>query len=198
MKKGIIYICINAVIENIKYFNLVELPKYIFKKFFFSDSITATRFAVDLFIILKWTFVMLLWYFNVKNQVINIAIFYLIFTNIYTYFYYHVWTKDLENPFYDSERIKRRFLKLMLSIAFNVVAFAYLIAQPFSNNFKWKNGYSELNDALFFSISNSLTTSYQNVSIITELGHSLSLIETVTSFIFLTIILANSIPQMKE
>lgn len=188
---------IDWLIETLKYVNLVEFFKWLSKKIYSKDKILAIRFAVDLFIILKWILIGLLWQFNVENKFTTCFIWYLITTNIYTYFYYHTWTKDLAKPFFDLDRIKRRFLNLMLSIGFNIFAFAYLFAQPYFENFKWSQGYSNLKDSLLFSTSNTLSTSCKSVESITELGSSLSLIETLISFIFLTIILSNSIPQTK-
>jgi hypothetical protein len=197
VKKGIVYTLIDWFIEILKYFNLVEYFKLLSKRIYAKDKILASRFAVDLFIILKWVLVALLWQFNVNKGFFTWLVWYLIVTNIYTYFYYHVWTKDLAKPFYDLDRLKRRFLNLILSIGFNILAFAYLFAQPYFENFKWAKGYSTLKDSLLFSTSNSLSTSCDSVESITELGSSLSLIETLISFVFLTIILSNSIPQTK-
>jgi len=196
MKKGILYSIFDWLIDNLCYLNLVELFKFIGVNISPNNRISALRISVDLFILLKWVFVALIWQFNVKNEYINIIVWYLIFTNIYTYFYYHSWDKNLNKAEFDFDRIKRRFLNLGLSIAFNVFSFAYLFAQPFFSNFKWVNDYSTLKDSVLFSSANSLTTSYKFVSATTEIGHTLIILETITSFIFLTIILSNSIPQM--
>ena len=199
MKHGIIYSIVNWIILKLNYLNLVELLKKLVKLFFSSEQNkrTASRATVDIFIIAKWLFIGLLWYFNVKSSTVNFLVWYLIFTNIYTYFYYHTWTKDLANPHFDIDRIKRRYLNLMLSIGFNVYSFGYLFAQPFKENFKWPNEYSTLQESLSFSLANSISSNYQYVSSITETGNTLTLIETIISFIFLTIILSNSIPQPK-
>lgn len=197
MKKGIIYGIVNWVIEKLKYLNMVEFFKFIAVKISPTNRITSLRFAVDLFIILKWTLISLLWFYNVKNECINLIVLYLIFTNVYTYFYYHTWTENITKSEFDFDRIKRRFLSLILSIGFNVVSFAYLFALPFSKNFQWKGGFSTLQDSLFFSLANSFTTNYDSVQSITEIGQKLTLIETIISFVFLTIILSNSIPQIK-
>ena len=195
MKKGIIYSVVDYLIEKLYYLNLVELFKFIAVKISPNNRITASRFSVDIFILLKWLFIALFWHFNVKNDFINLIVWYLIFTNVYTYFYYHIWRKNIDKSEFD--RIKRRFLNLGLSIAFNVLSFAYLFAQPFSNNYKWNNGYSTFQDSILFSLANSFTTSYNSVQSITKIGHKISLLETVISFVFLTIILSNSIPQVK-
>lgn len=199
MKNGIIYHIVDWVIQKLNYLNLVELLKKIVKLFFSNDQEKriVSRLAVDFFIITKWLFIALVWYFNIQNTIVNYLVWYLIFTNIYTYFYYHTWTKDLANPHFDIDRIKRRYLNLMLSIAFNIYSFGYLFAQPFKENFKWTNEYSTLKDSIFFSLSNSISRNYQYVSAITKTGDTLTLIETIISFVFLTIILSNSIPQPK-
>jgi hypothetical protein len=197
MKKGIIYSFFGWLIECLRYLNLVELFKFIGVKFSPNNRITALRFSVDLFIILKWIFISIIWCLNVKNTYINLIVWYLIFTNVYTYFYYHTWDKNINKAEFDFDRIKRRFLNLGLSIAYNVFSFAYLFAQPFSNNFKWNNGSSTFQDSVLYSLANSFTTTYESVETMTSVGQRLTLLETAISFFFLTIILSNSIPQVK-
>jgi|TARA_B110000908_G_C10130141_1_gene391796 hypothetical protein len=197
MKKGIIYSLIDSLIENLSYLNLVELFKFIAVKIAPKNRISALRLAVDIFILLKWIFIILIWCSNVKNEYTNLIVWYLIFTNVYTYFYYHTWSISITKSEFDFDRIKRRFLNLGLSIGFNILSFAYLFALPFSNNFKWENGVSTFQDSILFSLANSFTTSYDSVITITQIGQGLILLETAISFIFLTIILSNSIPQIK-
>ena len=199
MKNGIIYTIVNLIIQNMNYLNLVELLKKIVKMFFSNKEKkrTASRTTVDSFIIFKWLFIGILWHNNVKSSGINYLVWYLIFTNIFTYFYHHTWTKNLAHPHFNIDRIKRRYLNLILSIGFNIYSFGYLFAQPFKENFKWNNEYSTLQESLSFSLANSISSSYQYVSPITETGNTLVLMETIISFVFLTIILSNSIPQPK-
>lgn len=186
------------MIESLYYLNLVEFFKFVGVKISPSNRISSLRFSVDLFIILKWLFIAILWQYNVKNEYVNLVVWYLVFTNVYTYFYYHIWDKNINKSEFDFDRIKRRFLNLGISIAFNVFTFAYLFAQPFSNNFKWNNGFSNFQDSVLYSLASSFTTSYEPVVTITTIGQRLTLLETAISFIFLTIILSNSIPQMKS
>ena len=197
MKKGIIYSVIDWFIETLMYLNLVEYFKLVLIRFYSKDKILASRFAVDLFIILKWLLIALLWEFNINNSIATWIVWYVIITNIYTYFYYHTWTKDLAKPFYNLDRIKRRFLNLILSIGYNIVSFAYLFAQPYFEHFEWNKGYSTLQDSILFSISNSLSISSIGVESLDQFGYHVSIIETLISFIFLTIILGSSIPQTK-
>ena len=136
--------------------------------------------------------------FQLNNTWFNLIIWYLIAANIYTYFYYHNWTEDQENGDFDFDRIKRRFFNLMLALLFNIYCFAYLYAIPFSSNFNWVKGVSKMKSSLLFSFANSITADYAPIKILNANGYNLTLLEACTSFIFLTIILSNSIPQIKE
>lgn len=195
MKKGIIYNIFNGFMEGFFYLNLVELFKYIAKKNCKNDEKAASRFAVDLFITFKWLVLFSFCLWDAQNAFFRFVAWYLIGTNFYTYFYYHVWSEDLAKTSFDLDRIKRRFLNLMLSVGFNIVSFAYLFVSPYSSNFKWVNGSPTFWDSFYFSLSTALTTSYEPVSVSTPFGHQLMIVETSISFIFLTIILSNSIPQ---
>lgn len=198
MKDGLIYSIFDLIVEKLKYLNLVEFFKWISKKILSHDLILASRIGIDTFIILKWIIVILFWSLKINSSFVNFVIWYLIATNLYTYFYYHSWTKDLNSASFDFVRIKRRFLNLILAISYNILCFAYLIAVPFAKNFKWTNELTTTKDALLFSTANSLTVDYNSVQVITSTGGTLTLIETVLSFIFFTIILSNSIPQIKN
>ena len=141
---------------------------------------------------------LLFWSLQLNSQFINKITWYLIASNLYTYFYYHNWTRDLEKGNFDLDRIKRRFLNLMLAIAFNIFCFAYFFAVPFATNYNWTEGISRFHESISFSVANFLTIDYSPVKTLSNVGHSLTLIETLTAFIFLTIILSNSIPQIKD
>ena len=198
MRNGLIYITTNWIIENLKYINLVELFKWMTKKIMPKNHLLASRLGVDIFIILKWLIVSVFFGFKLNHPFINMIIWYLIASNLYTYFYYHNWTKDLEKSNFDLDRIKRRFLNLILAISFNTYCFAFFFAVPFSSNFKWSDGISRFQQSVLFSISNSLTVDFGPVETISNSGYTLTLIETTTAFIFLTIILSNSVPQIKD
>lgn len=198
MKNGIIYTIFDFIIEKLKYLNLVELFKYIFERLFNKDHLAGERFGMDIYILLKWIVVFVFWTLGVNSKIANVFIWYLIASNIYTYFYYHIWTKDLEKGNFDIVRIKRRFLNLMLAVFFNGFCFAYFFAVPFLSNFSWPENVSPIKHSILFSFSNSITANYDIVKPITEIGNSLLIIETFITFIFLTIILSNTIPQIKN
>ena len=200
MHKGLIYKTFNCVVESLNFINLVEILKVLIKSFFKCENkkSIAKRFTVDLFIVFKWLLISLLWHYEIKNVYVNGFIWYLIATNLFTYFYHHTWAKNLQESTFDLDRLRRRYLNLLLAIAFNLLCFTYLIAEPFSSNYYWEIGYPTFWDSVFYSTSNLLITDYQPVSILSKSGSQLSLIETLTTFIFLSFILSNSIPQLKQ
>lgn len=198
MKNGLIYPIVDFVLNNLKCLNLVEGLKYLFRKFV-NDPDHANRVGTDTFILLKWALVIFLWEYEVKSSIINILLFYLIATNLYTYFYYHIWDEKKSPTTITKDEIvqrrKRRFINLLQAVGFNILTFAYLIAMPFSSNFEWKKGYSTFEDSIFFSLSQTLTIDYGPVESINRCASQLITIETFVSFIFLTIVLSTSVPE---
>lgn len=205
MEKGLLYITIDYIIEKLRFLNIVELFKYTTKKLYFkgkednnSNNIIASRLGTDIYIITKWITIILFWIFNINNIFINVLVLYLIITNLYTYFYYHTWSKKLESDTFNLDRTKRRFLNLILAFGYNVLCFAYLICVPFSSNFNLSLSTHKVQDSILFSIANTLSTSYDGIQAITLVGDKLMILETLTTFVFLTIIFSNSIPQIKN
>lgn len=205
MGKGLLYIIIDFIIEKLRFLNLVELFKFITKKFYLKgkeqnskNKTLASRLGTDIYIIIKWIVIVLLWSFNINNIWVNILVYYLITTNLYTYFYYHTWSKKLETEDFNLDRVKRRFLNLILAFAYNIICFAYLICVPFSSNFNFSPSSNKIQDSILFSISNALSTTYNDLGAITQIGDKIIILETLTTFVFLTIILSNSIPQIKK
>lgn len=198
MKNGLIYPVIDFILNCLKYLNLVEGVKWLFRKFI-NDPDKANRIGTDTFILLKWALVIFLWEYEVKSSIINVLLFYLIATNLYTYFYHHIWKEDkgTEQKTKDEifQRRKRRFINLLQAVGFNILTFGYLIAMPFSSNFEWEKGYSTFEDSVFFSLSQTLTIDYCPVESINRCASQLITIETFVSFIFLTIVLSTSVPE---
>lgn len=201
MQNGIIYTILKFIFDNLKYLSLVELIKFLSVKFFADKSnilsiVKTSRIAVDTFIILKWTFVIILLKYSINNSFLTILIWYLIISNIYTYFYYHVWKAESLNPDnYTIDRVRRRFITLLLSIGFSNLCFAYLFRLPYVADFKWSNDVALNVKSLWFSYANSITADYEYVKPVTEVGINLTITQLIISFIFLTIILGKSIPQ---
>lgn len=197
MKNGLLYPIINFIIDILKYFNLVEIYKNILVTIFNKyNKLTVNRFAIDSFIILKWIFIIVILYSKSTNCFLTILVWYLLYSNLYTYFYYHIWHNDTANDQYNSpERIRRRFINLLTSIGFSNMCFAYLYRLPYLAEFEWSEKIPLTTKSIWFSFANSLTANYEFVKPISKVGVDLTITQLIISFIFLTMILGNSIPK---
>jgi len=201
MKNGIIYTILRFFFDNLKYLSLVELFKMLSIKLFSDNNnlqskITCSRNAADFFILSKWTFIIIIMNLGCNHTYITIFVWYLIYSNLYTYFYYHVWIPEaLNTQNFEIDRARRRFITLILSIAFSNLSFAYLIRYPYKSDFHWSDDTPLNIKAMWFSFANSLTANYEYVKPITRNGVEITITQLLISFIFLTIILGKSIPQ---
>lgn len=201
MRYGFIYIAFKWVIDIIKYVSLVELIKGIGLKINprpnDEDSCKAySRTFVDIFVLLKWSFVLLVFLRGTSNTLTCIIIWYLIITNLHTYFYYHVWKESAINSTdKDEHSLRRRFIYLLLAISFSNFCFAYLYYTYYSNSFSWGTNGPDRLHAVWYSISNSVAANYTEVSSIHDNGNSVSMIQLLITFVFVTIIISRSIPE---
>lgn len=200
MRNGFIYVIIKFIIDKLCYLNLVEYFKKIGKwlnpdKGDREKEATYTRVATDIFITMKWLFVILIWNVGCVSNWLNFIVWYLIVTNLFTYFFHHIWTNEaLSTAHFTEDRIRRRFVNLLVALAFSDVSFAYLYRIPYASDFDWVYSASNLH-SIWYSISNSLAANYEVVKPITGLGNSVAMIQLVITFIFVTIIISRSIPQ---
>jgi len=198
MRNGIIYPIFNWCIKILYYINVVEWLKKALVKIFKGcfDKIAISRFAVDSFILFKWGFVLILMKYHYENDSITFIVWYLIWSNIYTYFYYHIWKDDSANSIHSNPtRLRRRFITLLTSIGFSNLSFAYLYRIPYYKSFDWKLEIPKNIQSLWYSCANSLTANYEYVKPLDKTGTDLTIIQLAISFIFLTMILGNSTPS---
>ena len=198
MKYSFIFAIFKFFIETLKLLSLVELFKFIAVKINKNHNNDAIykRWAVDIFIVLKWTFVLVIFTQHCHGAVLTILVWYFIITNLFTYFYYHIWDEEaLNTENFEKDRIRRRFINSMLAIAYSVLCFAYLYQLPYSGEFSWPKDYICSEYSLIYSFSNSLAANYEEVKPITDVGNLISNLELFISFTFITIIISRSIPQ---
>lgn len=201
MKNGIIYILAKWLLDNLKHLTLVEWFKYFGAKLnpnknSIDKRLTYSRVSVDIFIILKWLFILILAKFDLSNCFLTFFVWYLLLTNIYTYFYYHIWTEDaLNTENFAIDRIRRRFINLMLAVGYSDLCFAYLYKLPYVKELQWSDNSITFLKSIWYSISNSLAANYEGVSASSDLGNSIAMTQLIITFIFVTIILGKSIPQ---
>lgn len=201
MRNGFIYEVIDRIIESLNYLNLVELFKFLAKRLTRQNAkkeelISNVNIAIDIFIVLKWLVVLFIWLNNITGAFWTLLTFYLIWSNIHTYFYYHLWKKEKNGGL---EKMRRRFVSLVLAISFSNFGFAYLYSKVFSENFAWKIESTLIDQSsLLYSFSQSLFVGSGSVYPITLLGEFLTVMQLIISFIFVVVILSASLPAQTE
>jgi len=202
MKNGFLFPVFDILLRAIKYLNLVELFKCVAAKIARrrkadqQRTISSQRLAVDVFVVLKWLFVGIAWHLGAGGTVFVILTWYLIITNLSTYFTYHLWQGEpLGEVDSDLTRVKRRVILLLSSIGFSDFCFAYLFKIPYHQELSWGTP-ATLQDlrALLFSFSNSLAANYETVKPVTDLGNLVAMIQLAVTFVFVAVLLSNSLP----
>ena len=202
MHNGFLYVAIDRLLNFLRHLNLVEALKWLARRLAPRDCCPKrrrgyTRTAVDLFIAGKWLYLLILWLCQASAPLLVGSVWYLLTANLYTYFYYHTWADEtLRDVRFDTDRVKRRFANLVLAILYAVLGFAYFYHIPYSQNFEWCGRAPGAVPAIWFSISNSLTASYDQVRPVTDVGYAISMVQLVMMFVFLTIIVGGSVPQI--
>lgn len=192
MTNGYIHRISNLIVTFCYYTNLVEGFKWLLGKLTKDKKRTYKNFAIDTFILLKWIFIGLIWCINAQSLFLTIIVSYLIWTNLFTYFYYHVWTT---NKIEETERNQRRFINLLLAFAYSNVSFAYLYSLPFNSSFSITTGFEGRFSFLLFSSYNSLFSDYNFITVADMTGSVITVIQLTITFIFASIILSKSIPE---
>ncbi len=201
MKSGFIYPIVNWVFNSLRFLSIVELFKLVGEKMAGENAsgkrLSAfSRTSVDVFIVLKFLFVAFVLFKPISGVWVAAVVWYLLATNLYTYFFYHLWSKKvLSDRCFGVDRIKRRFMTLSLAIFFSVIGFSYLYRVPYMAEYSWGGANHDSFRALLFSVANSFGASYDQVSPVTDVGRVVAIVQFLTMFVFLAIILSNSIPQ---
>ncbi|SHS97714.1 Uncharacterised protein [Mycobacteroides abscessus subsp. abscessus] len=205
---GFIYPIFKLVIQLLFYLNIVEMLKWTAAKTVgylnrnFSETLIsrkvrmAKNIAVDLFIVLKFIYIGFVWFFELNNNLILGVSIYLLIFNTYTYFYYHIWEEgSMKGEFQTVHRMRRRFISLLQSLLYMIFVYGYLYNVPFVEQFKLSSGESTFFSYLLFSLSKTFPFSYEGIKIVTEFGELIVFSQALMSFLFITIILAQSLPK---
>lgn len=168
----------------LKKVNLVEILK---------NNMSNKNLAIDLFILLKWCFVLFIIILNIQSLFINIFLWiliaYLLCFNLFTYFDHHVLMYLKLDKINFNSKLKR-FYNVTQSFLFSILCFGYFYLSYFSCCFSWQINYDRRLAALFISTSTSLfSTNYSKVQSISQSGDILVIIQMIHSFIFLSIII---------
>lgn len=154
---------------------------------------------IDWFIVLKWVFVGVLIWKMEDGWLAGTAVCYLLFFNAFSYFFYHGWGSDLTPPKLDPEetikRDRRRLVSFLLAFLFSILGFSYLYAAQIPLRLDWPTSQNWL-DALFLSVSNSFTLTYEGFQPKDQLARGVLLLQLMNVFLFLTVLIGNAIPSI--
>lgn len=197
---GPIFRLFYLLIELSRYLSLVEFFKFCAEIIARKKDRSIPKYintAIDLFTMFKWGLIGVLWLFHSTNMLWTVVAVYLLLFNLQSYFYYHVWDLGLHNygPI-TPLRQRRRFVALMLAFFYSDFVFAYIFRFPLDESFTWTTNFSKSLSAILFSIGNSLTGFAGTSAPQTQIASVCATAQLLVSGIFLTIILAQSIPQI--
>jgi hypothetical protein len=196
MENGFIYPIAKKIVNILKYLNIVELLKFLSTLLAKSESqkMKYRNITIDLFIVSKWMLILILILLRANCVLISSIVFYLIFFNCFTYFYYHIWEVSIR----DKEHKRRRFINLLLSIAFSIFAFSYIYFIPFCSEYNWSNeSIPGFLAALRFSLNNSFAFG-TSIDIKSTIGYIIAMSQQIISFVFIAMVLSQAIPNGEE
>lgn len=198
-ENGLIVEFISYLISILYYGNIVNLFKRIAqgKHKFCPETIARVNIAIDLFVILKYVILVVLFAFHLTSWLFTALVVYLLFYNLYTYFYFHFWDSRLyaSDRTVTEKKLKRRFINLIGAFVFSILCFAYLYRFPFSTNFEFMVPFHLTINSLIFSVANSFFVDSNFIETKSLMGEVLVSMQYVSSFIFLSIILSRSLSE---
>lgn len=201
MKNGFIFEAFDFLIRKILFrLNLVEIFKLVairaVKGGNQADTYAAANVAIDIYQIFKWLVLVLFWCMSSKSTVELYIISYFLATNTFTYFFYEVWGSNHKRQDNQESR-NRRFLNTCLSISYHFLCYAYLYQIHFYTQITWPDNIIDTFNAVYLSVTTGLTLTYSGFSPNTQFIRMVFLSELINTFIFITIIITNTIPSQK-
>lgn len=206
MKNGFIYPFFDSLVRVLYHCNLVELFKF-FAKFSTvllhkrnggeastEEIIKSCNIAIDIYQVFKFGILIVLWACETNNTFSMLVIYYLIFYNLFTYFYYHVWGSKYGQRI-DRDTLNRKFLNSLLAISYYLLCYAYLYEIHYSEMIKWPGDQIDITNSIFLSIANAFTLTYGGFAPLTQEIRVVFMSELINTFLFFTVIITNSIPN---
>ena len=166
------------------------------------SSVTATEknialtrsYVIDLYEIVKWAIIIYFIVFNVRNTFGLLTTTYLLASNLFGHFYYHIWKdKPVSGPKANLQS-RRRFISFTLSLFFIFVAYGHIFS-IYECSFAWPLGGFSRAYAILFSISNAFTLVYGSGGPLDSQGYYLAISEVVYTFFFVVVIITESLPN---
>jgi hypothetical protein len=158
------------------------------------ELIQTCNIAIDIYQIFKWGVLLCLWYFKIDSHFALAVAYYLLASNLFTYFYYHVWGSRYRQRI-DRETLNRKFLNAMLAITYYLACYAYLYNIHFNSEISWPNNVVDCTNSIYLSVANAFTLTYGGFSPLTQEIRVVFMSQLINTFLFFTIIISNSIPN---
>jgi len=206
MNNGFLYPFFDSLVRVMYYCNLVELFKFLAKlcigilhrrtgdEISTQEVIRSCNIAIDIYQLFKFGILFLLWVCEASNLFSKLVIYYLLFSNLFTYFYYHVWGSKYGQRV-DRHTLNRKFLNSLLAISYYLLCYAYLYEIHYSQMIAWPDALVDTTNSIFLSIANAFTLTYGGFSPLTQEIRVVFLSELINTFLFFTVIITNSIPN---
>ena len=203
MKNGFIYPAFDSLVRLCYYCNLVEFFKFLAKlckglckkaPLTDSDKIQCCNIAIDIYQLFKWGVLFIFWKLNIDSQAALLFTYYLLFSNLFTYFYYHVWGSKF-NQRTNREALNRKFLNALLAISYYLACYAYMYQVHFFCEITWPDNLIDSTNAIYLSVANAFTLTYGGFAPLTQEIRVVFLTQLINTFLFFTIIISNSIPN---
>ena len=200
---GPIYAVLHIAVSSLNAISPVEWMKRWFRRIWRrndqEDIRKVANIAIDIFIVLKWAFVILIWVTGVTHWLpLSVGCFLLVM-NLHTYFWYHLWVIDRSAPIPGEEfRERRRFVNLVFAIAYSMVFYGYVYHRVLYSHFIWPQEIAPWVSSIVFSIGNALTGYSGDLKPNTSLAHLVVSSQLVMTFIFVALLLSNSVPRSRK
>ena len=204
MKNGFLIIGFSWIIEKLVWLNADEVLKKV--GVYFPPSVAKADEAtlkirrnsiIDCFILSKWLFMLLAFLNGWSNDLVFWLTWYLLATNVFGYFYHHAWGSPQKRQ-YDTLSQRRRFVNFLLAIGFYIMCYAHLYMNFYACEIGWPEEEANKTDAIYLSVANAFTLTYGDFKALTQTARVVFMSELITTFIMLTIVLSNSIPNQAE
>lgn len=187
---------VNAV-EYVKLFSVWVHTKILGRKLSAEDERAASGIGIDVFQIIKFSVIIVFLTCGVQASWAEYITYYLISSNVFTYFYYHIWgSKHAQHDDLDSQR--RRFLNFLLAITFYILCYAHLYQHHYTHYIIWPDELVDTTNAIYLSVANAFTLTYGGFAPKEQIARVLFMTELINTFLFFTIIVSNSIPSINK
>jgi len=150
-----------------------------------------TLIIIDTYAILKWVVATELWINREQSRAAIILAWYLLASNLFTYIYYHLWDESA----YSSLRlasIRRRLINAIQAFSFSNLVYGYFYDVVYCPEFSW-SGEKESIGSLAFSVGNSLTVNYGDITPATTAGRIIAVSQLVVTFALVAAIIAKTL-----